>query len=92
MSRTHVGYDHDEGGTRGVNEEEKLVIDKVLKAWKNKGNKQWQFGQCADIITMSEDPVRVVGACLLAISMRLLFFEQPLTGDKIRKLHSDRLG
>lgn len=39
MSYTHVGYDHDEGGTRGVNEEEKLVIDKVLRAWKNKGNK-----------------------------------------------------
>ena len=39
MSHTHVGYDHDEGGTRGVNEKEKLVIDKVLKAWKNKGNK-----------------------------------------------------
>lgn len=36
---THTGYYHDEGGTRGVNEEEKLVIDKVLKAWKNKGNK-----------------------------------------------------
>lgn len=35
----HIGYEHSEGGTRNVNDEEKLIIDKVLNAWKNKNSK-----------------------------------------------------
>lgn len=32
---THMGYEHDENGTRKLSVKEKKTIDKVMKAWEN---------------------------------------------------------
>ena len=36
IPHTHYGYNHDEGGTKVLSAEEKLLVDKVLKVWHNK--------------------------------------------------------
>ena len=36
LPHTHYGYNHDEGGTKVLSAEEKLLVDKVLKVWHNK--------------------------------------------------------
>lgn len=36
---THVGYYHAEYGTRRVNDKERKLIDRVLKAWDNKNDR-----------------------------------------------------
>lgn len=33
----HKGYEHDENGTRSLTEKEKNIVDKVRKAWNNRG-------------------------------------------------------
>ena len=33
---THIGYEHDERGTRGLNRQEEKIVDKVMKLWYNK--------------------------------------------------------
>ena len=39
MSHTHVGYDHDEDGTKHLSTEEKAMVDFVRKIWQDKNNK-----------------------------------------------------
>ena len=39
IHQTLTEVNNNDMGGRGVNEEERLVIDKVLRAWKNKVNK-----------------------------------------------------
>lgn len=39
MPHTHVGYDHDEGGTKHLSTEEKAMVDFVRKTWQDKNNK-----------------------------------------------------
>lgn len=36
---THIGYYHDEGGTRGLTDEEKKLVAFVKKAWYNRHSK-----------------------------------------------------
>lgn len=36
---THIGYYHDEGGTRGLTDEEKKLVAFVKKAWYNRHGK-----------------------------------------------------
>lgn len=36
---THIGYYHDEGGTRRITAQERKLVDFVLKAWNNKNSK-----------------------------------------------------
>lgn len=35
----HLGYEHDEKGTRKLNKAEKKILDLVVKAWQNKNSK-----------------------------------------------------
>lgn len=35
VEHTHLGFNHEEGGTRGITPEEKTVIDKVRESWNN---------------------------------------------------------
>lgn len=35
LPHTHLGYEHDEGGTQPLTRQEKKLVDKVLTAWYN---------------------------------------------------------
>lgn len=75
MPHTHVGYDHDEGGTKHLSTEEKAMVDFVRKTWQDKNNKQRQFGLRSDVWvkTHCRESRSSRGACLLAISNEVAF-------------------
>lgn len=40
IPHTHKGYEHDEKGTKAPSSKERKMIDRILKTWKNRENKE----------------------------------------------------